>query len=55
MTGGLLGVRAGSLATLEELVAPLPAAPEVEPTGLEPVVDPDDNAGLPLFDAVVDR
>jgi DNA polymerase-4 len=51
----LLGVRAGSLATLEELVAPLPAAPEVEPTGLEPAVDPDDNAGLPLFDAVVDR
>jgi len=51
----LLGVRAGSLATLEELVAPLPAAPEVEPNGLEPALDPVDNAGLPLFDALADR
>jgi DNA polymerase-4 len=47
----LLGVRAGALATLEELVAPRPPEPdEAPPAAHEPAAE--DLASLPLFAAL---
>jgi DNA polymerase-4 len=49
----LLGVRAGTLASLAELVAPLPAEPEVA-AATTVVNEPPSPYGLPLFDAADD-
>jgi len=49
----LLGVRAGALASLAELVAPLPAEPEAAPAA-PAVHEPPSPYGLPLFDAADD-
>jgi DNA polymerase-4 len=47
----LLGVRAGSLATLAELVAPLPAAPEPIEDERSAQIQLEGPSGMPLFDA----
>ena len=46
----LLGVRAGNLATLAELVAPLPAAPDPIEDERSAQVPADGPSGMPLFD-----
>ena len=46
----LLGVRAGSLATLAELVAPLPASPQPGADVRSADAQADAAPGMPLFD-----
>jgi DNA polymerase-4 len=50
----LLGVRAGSLATLAELVAPLPASPDMVQHERLEQPRADARSGMPLFDTALD-
>jgi len=50
----LLGVRAGSLATLAELVAPLPASPDTDQHERLEQARAETSSGMPLFDTALD-